>query len=60
MITAMIGTFSSIISRRFTAIASAICRSSAPMPGYAPAVSISVIIGSENLSAIFIRRNALR
>ena len=28
-----IGTFSNIISRRLTAIASAMCRSSAPMPG---------------------------
>ena len=38
------------------AIASAMCRSSAPIPGYAPAVSINEMIGNPNLSAMRIRR----
>ena len=40
-----------IISRRFTAMASAIWRSSEPMPGYAPGVSMSAMTGSPNFSA---------
>ena len=38
----------------------AICRSSALIPGYAPAVSINVTIGRPNLSAIRIKRSAFR
>src|SRR5207253_2263921 len=40
---AIIGTRSPIISRRFTAIASEMWRSSDPIPGNAPGVSIDVI-----------------
>ena len=40
------------------AIASPCPRSSAPIPGYAPFVSIKVIIGLLNFSACFIKRIA--
>ena len=39
---------------------SACPRSSAPMPGYAPGVSISATTGRWNFSASFIARSALR
>ncbi len=60
MTAAMMGTSSSIISRKLTAMASAMWRSSAPTPGYAPAVSMSVMIGRPNLFASRIKRSALR
>ena len=49
MTQAMIGTRRVIISRKLTAIASAMWRSSDPMPGYAPGVSMSVMIGKLEL-----------
>ncbi len=55
-----VGTRSALISRMFSAIAQAWPRSSAPMPGYAPGVLISVTIGSPNRSASFIFWRALR
>ena len=54
------GTLSCDISRKLRAIASAWPRSSAPIPGYAPGVSIKVMIGKLKRSAISIKRNALR
>ena len=41
-------------------MASATPRSSPPMPGYAPGVSIRLTIGRPNFSASFIARRALR
>ena len=54
----IIGTSSFEISNKFLAIASPCPLSSAPIPGYAPGVSIKVIIGLLNFSACFINRNA--
>ncbi len=45
-------------SRRFLAIASDCPLSSAPSPGYAPGVSISIKIGRLNFSASFAARRA--
>jgi hypothetical protein len=56
----MIGVLSSDISIRLRAMASDWPRSSASMPGQAPAVSMKVSRGSEKRSASFIRRSALR
>ena len=56
----MTGTRRRLISRRFTAMLSAWPRCSAPMPGYAPGVSMKVTMGSLNFSASFILRSALR
>ena len=58
--TLTIGTFKLDITNRLRAIASDCPRSSAPMPGYAPGVSISVISGKPNFSARFMSRNPLR
>ena len=57
---AITGTRKVIISRKFTAIASEMCRSSEPIPGKAPGVSINEMTGIPNFSASCIRRNALR
>ena len=54
------GVFSPLISRRFTAMASATPRSSLPTPGYAPGVSMRVTTGRRTFSASFITRRALR
>ena len=54
----IIGTFRLAISIIFLAIASPWPLSSAPIPGYAPGVSINVIIGLLNFSACFISLNA--
>ena len=51
MTTAIIGVRMIIISRRLQAMASAMLRSSAPMPGKAPGVSIMAMTGRENFSA---------
>ena len=58
--THIIGTFSTLISKRFLAIASPCPRSSASRPGEAPGVSISVTTGILNFSASFINLSALR
>ena len=60
VIVAIVGTCSRDISAMLRAIASACPRSSAPIPGFAPARSINVKIGRPNFSAIFMARNALR
>ena len=60
MITEITGTRRLNMSRRLTAIASAMCRSSLETPGKAPGVSISVMIGTPARSASFISRIALR
>src|SRR5204862_32546 len=54
------GTRSPASVRRLAAIASACPRSSAPMPGYAPCVSMRVITGRAKRSASSKRRTALR
>jgi len=54
------GVLSFAISSRFRAIASDWPRSSAPIPGKAPGVSMTVITGRRNFSASFISRSALR
>ena len=56
----MIGTWKRAIACRLTAIASAWPRSSASMPGYAPAVSMKERIGRPNFSASSMTRSALR
>ena len=56
--THMIGTFKFDISQMLLAIASPCPLSSAPIPGYAPGVSIKVIIGLLNFSACFISLKA--
>ena len=56
----MIGVSSAAISRRLSAIASEMPRSSDSMPGYAAGVSMNEITGRLNFSASFIARNALR
>ena len=56
----MIGVFRRDISNMFSAMACDWPRSSAPMPGYAPGVSIRQITGRPYFSAIFILRIALR
>ena len=48
------------ISNKLRAMASLCPRSSEPMPGYAPGVSIRVMIGMRKRSAMRIRRSALR
>ena len=60
MTTVTTGTDSDAMPSSASAIACAWPRSSAPMPGYAPGVSISVTIGSEKRSAIRITRSAFR
>ena len=57
---AIMGTSSVSMAIRFSAIAWPIPRSSAGMPGLAPGVSISVIIGKPKRAACSIRRLALR
>ena len=57
---AIIGTSRSLISNRLRAIASDCPRSSAPNPAHAPGVSMKVITGTRNFSAIFMRRSAFR
>jgi hypothetical protein len=56
----MIEVSSSIMSRRFTAIASATPRSSDSMPGYAAGVSTKTRIGRRNFSASRIALSAFR
>ena len=53
MNTERIGVFSADISYRFSAMACACPRSSAPMPQYAPEVSTKQTIGRRNFSASF-------
>ncbi len=60
MMTLMIGTSSSAMTYRLRPMASDCPRSSAPTPGNAPGVSISVSTGTSNFSASFISRSALR
>src|SRR5712692_10421959 len=60
MIIATIGVFSSAITYRLRPIASDCPRSSAPIPGYAPGVSMNVKIGKPNFSARRISRSAFR
>ena len=48
------------ISNKLRAMASLCPRSSEPMPGYAPGVSIKVITGMRKRSAMRIKRSALR
>ena len=57
---AVIGTRSEAISKRLRPIASDWLRSSAPMPGYAPGVSIRQITGMWNFAAMCILAMALR
>ena len=58
--TQTIGVGSRDISRMLVAISCAWPRSSAPMPGNAPGVSIRQMIGSRNFAASFIFASALR
>jgi hypothetical protein len=51
MTTATVGTARSAMANKLSAIAVAWPRSSDPMPGSAPGVSISVISGNPNFSA---------
>ena len=60
MTTQMIGVASCDISSRLVAMSWACPRSSAPMPGNAPGVSIRQMIGSPNFAANFMRLSALR
>ena len=57
--TLTIGTFRLDITNRLRAMASLWPRSSAPIPGYAPGVSISVISGKPNFSARCMSRKRL-
>jgi hypothetical protein len=56
----MMGTRRPDISNRLRPMASDCPRSSAPMPGYAPGVSMKVMIGIWKRSAMRISRKALR
>ena len=60
MTIAMTGTRRLNMSRKLTAIASAMWRSSLEMPGKAPGVSMKVMIGTSAFSARSISRIALR
>ncbi len=58
--TAQMGTRRRLIRARFCAMASPCPRASAPMPGYAPGVSMKVTTGLPNFSAWRISLSALR
>jgi hypothetical protein len=60
VMTTMTGTFSTDISRRLKAIASATPRSSDSTPGYAAGVSTNTTIGRRNFSAMRISLMAFR